>query len=80
MKSTEPSDKNKKEMKKDDTAAKDARVSKLNRFLPNYFRVFDIMPQRVEFVPKGFLLKSTSGKLSRKASIKKFEESSAGRT
>ena len=29
-------------MKKDDTSAKDTRVSKLNRFLPNYFRVFDI--------------------------------------
>ena len=42
MKSPAGSDKNKKEMKKDDTNAKDAGVSKLNRFLPNYFRGFDI--------------------------------------
>jgi acyl-CoA synthetase (AMP-forming)/AMP-acid ligase II len=33
-----------------------------------------IPPHRVQILPKGFLLKSTSGKLARTASFKKFEE------
>jgi acyl-CoA synthetase (AMP-forming)/AMP-acid ligase II/acyl carrier protein len=39
------------------------------------FALSGIPPHKVKILPKGFLLKSTSGKLARSASFKKFEES-----